>query len=97
MTVETKKRPNVVELCSMYTSIVLKQMDALREREILLANKIKMLEKGRATTYTKFSNTQAININSQYGTSSPFLKNTDMGLKTGGFDYKSDFKVRKYN
>lgn len=83
MTVETKKRPNILELCT--TEMLLKHMDSMRVREITLINKIKMLEKGRATVYTKLSNTQNINLNSHYGTSSPFLKHHEASYKTGGF------------
>lgn len=45
MTVDTKKRPNIIELCSMYTHVLLLQMDNMRIREINMANKVKMLEK----------------------------------------------------
>jgi len=95
MTVDTKKRPNVVELCSIYTSMLLKQMDTLRIKEISLASKVKFLEKGRVTQFSKLSNTQAININSQYGASLPFNKQHEMSSKTGGFGAKSDHKKHK--
>lgn len=45
MTVESKDRPNVVDLCAMYTPIMLKHMDSLREREASLLQKIKLLER----------------------------------------------------
>ena len=97
LTVETKNRPNIVELWEKYTTVMLKQMDAQRLREISLLNKIKMLERSRGN-FSKLSNTHAIDLNltNQYNSASPMGKHYENVLKTGGFENKgSQFKIHR--
>lgn len=98
MTVETKKRPNVVDLCSSYTSYMMKQMDQMKQKEISLINKLKVMEHHRGGHFSKLSNTHAVDLHytTQYNSASPIGKNLEMITKTGGFEAnKKQFKLNK--
>jgi serine/threonine protein kinase len=100
MTVEAKDRPNILDLCSTHATTMLKQMDSMREKEISLINKLKIMEHHRGGALTKLSNTYAMDLNytGYYNSASPIGKLSDNVAKTGGFEgQKRNFSIRKMN
>ena len=97
--VETKERPNVLELCALFPTIMLKQMDIMREKELSLLNKVTAMEHYRGGM-AKLSHTHGIDLNytSQYNSGSPMTKHFDNVAKTGGFEtQKREFTIKKMN